>query len=592
MRFLLIVTFLLSLICGAIAQTGSVISDIVIQGNKRVTRDAILALMRTKVGQPYVQATLDKDRQALLDQGFFQAVDITPKLTEGTKYQVTVTVIEFPVIKEIRVVGNKVVSTEDILKVVTNKPGEVYNLNLSKPIAAAIGDLYSKKGFFARVEDYGPLANSPETLSISIVEWTVGDIKVRGATRTRPEVLKRLIKTRTGEPYNIEKWSNDVRRFYNSQWFDEIKNSADDQRELGKVDLGLDVKEARTGQFNVGLQLDPRSSFAGLLSLSENNLYGTGKSVKVNFIQSTQGSGPSVDLDFSNPYYDMKDTVFRASVYSRVVYRFQSQFQSNTLNTTDPYNERRNGASLGWSRPLNDYQTIGVSGRFEGVITNNIGTTSADQYVKQDGNIGLISFSGTQDKRDVAVDPSRGSYVAVQVEPGYSNITSIGGAVGANQDILGSNIFGRMFVDYRTYFTKEKPRGLDLEAPRNVVALRLRGGTITGKVPFFEQFFAGGADSVRGYQQDRFWGKNVLIGNLEFRHPIQKGFSIIAFVDYGGAWGGYGAVNTLTQSDGFNMNLGYGAGLSFKTPLGPIRLDLGFNSHGQSQTHFLIVTTF
>src|SRR5205823_8987436 len=58
---------------------------------------------------------------------------------------------------------------------------------------------------------------------------------------------------------------------------------------------------------------------------------------------------------------------------------------------------------------------------------------------------------------------------------------------------------------------------------------------IVGKVPFFEQYFAGGAETVRGYAEDRFWGKNTMFSNLEFRYPVQKAFSVVTFVDYGGA---------------------------------------------------------
>ena len=593
MRLFLVFGLLISFVCASFAQTRNLISKITIQGNHKVTTGVILTQMRTKEGQPYVQATLDRDKQTLLDMGFFEAVDIRPSIVAGDQYEITVTLVEFAVIKEIRVVGNHAISTKDILSVVTNKPEEVFNLNLAKPVATAIQELYTKKGFFGRVDDYGMLKDSPNTLNISIVEWTVGKIEVKGTTRTRPEILKRLIKTKSGDPYSIEKWSNDVRRFYNTQWFEDIKPFADDQRELGKVDLAIDVKDARTGQFNIGLQLDPRSSFAGILSLSESNLQGTGKGIRFNFVQATTGSsGPSVDVDYSNPFYDAKDTTFRASLYSRVLFRFQNQLQSSTLTNGDQYNERRTGTTIGWTRPTSEYTSAGISARFENVVTNNTGTTSADQFVQQDGSVGVLSFSGTRNTRDVDIDPSRGSLMKVDVEPGYSDITKIGGAAGANTDILGKNFFARMMFDYRTYFTKEKPRGADLEAPRRVVAFRFRAGAITGKVPFFEQFFAGGADSVRGYQQDRFWGRELLIANLEYRHPIQKGFSAIAFVDYGGAWGGYGAVNSLDQSDGINLNLGYGVGLSFKTPLGPIRLDLGFNTKGQSQTHFLIGTTF
>ena len=592
LRFYAIVPLALAPLTASFAQTRNIVSEIVVQGNSRISSEAIKASMRTKVGQVFLQANIDKDRQSLLDQGFFEAVEIRATVIANDNYRITVSVVDFPLIKEIRITGNKAVSTAEILKLVTNKPGEVFNLNLAKPITSAISDLYTKKGFFGRVEDYGPLKTSPGTLNISIVEVTVGDIKVTGLTRTKPAVMRRLIRTRSGDAFNIEKWSNDYRRAYNTQWFEEIKPSADDQRELGKVDLGLAVKEARTGMFNVGVQLDPRSNLAGIFSINESNLYGTGQGVRFDFIQSTQGTGPSVTADYNNPFYDALNTSFRASLYSRIVFRFQNTFQGSTLSSKNLYNERRTGTTFGFTRPTSDYVSYGISTRFENVITNNVGTTSANQYVQQDGQVGVISLSGTRNRRDVDVDPSRGDYFQAQLEPGYSNIDTIGGAVGANPGILGKHLFGRAEIDYRKYYTPEKPRGADLDAPRHVFAFRIRAGATTGQVPFFEQFFAGGSETLRGYQQDRFWGRQLLLTNLEYRHPIQKGFSVILFADYGGAWGGYGTVNSLTQSDKFKMNLGFGPGISFKTPLGQIRLDLGFNPRGGSQTHFLIGNTF
>jgi outer membrane protein insertion porin family len=179
-----------------------------------------------------------------------------------------------------------------------------------------------------------------------------------------------------------------------------------------------------------------------------------------------------------------------------------------------------------------------------------------------------------------------------QLEPGISNITNIGGSV-LDPSILGNHNFIKYNGEFRAYFTDQGRRPIDhLDAPRRVLALRLFYGSITGKTPFFEQYFAGGSQSIRGYAEDRFWGNNTLVAQAELRFPIQKAFSIVGFVDYGGAWGGYGSVNEFTQSSKLQLHLGYGIGFSFRTPLGPLRLDLGFDEKGRSRTHFLIGTSF
>ena len=120
----------------------------------------------------------------------------------------------------------------------------------------------------------------------------------------------------------------------------------------------------------------------------------------------------------------------------------------------------------------------------------------------------------------------------------------------------------------------------------------MKGGTETGTVPFFEQYFAGGNDSVRGYNEDRFWGRNSVVATFEWRKPIQEQFSLVTFVDYGGAWGGYAGSPGFEQSASAKFHYGYGLGIRFRTPLGPIRLDYAFNDQGGSRAHFMIGTSF
>jgi outer membrane protein insertion porin family len=408
--------------------------------------------------------------------------------------------------------------------------------------------------------------------------------------------MRRLIKTRAGDVFSGEKWNKDLTRLHNTQWFDSVQGKSDDASvEAGKVNLIADVKEGRTGQFNVGVQLDPQSSLAGLIRLSETNLYGTGKTVSLNFTQAITGGGPSVDLGYVNPFYDAKDTNFQASLYSRLTYRFGTSFLTGTgtpLNNGSTYSERHSGLSLGWVRPVTSQWSVGVSGKAENVITNNTGALPVNSFIQQDGDIIVTSFSGIRNRRDVDVDASRGDYLKISIEPGYSDITRVGGATSDNR-ILGRNTFVRNTAELREYWSPgQKPRGTDFEATRRVVAARIKYGWTSGQVPYFEQFFAGGPDSLRGYDPDRFWGTKTLLMTLEYRHPIQKAFNIIGFVDYGGAWGGYGAVNDYTQDSRFRLHIGFGPGLSFKTQFGLIRVDLGFNERGKSQPDFLIGNSF
>ena len=566
--------------------------------------------MSTKVGSTYNESKLDVDKQTLLGLGFFSAVDIHGVQIDNGNWRVVVQVQEFPTIKEIRITGNTVITADTITKLVAPqlRPGNTYDPRYQQQTVAAIEKLYADRGYFARVASIAPLPESPGTLNIQIIEDRVGTISVQGNKLTKDWVMKRLIKLRSGDILSTQAIQRDSRRMLNTGWFETARFVRDpDETELGVADLTVDVKEQASGTFNVGVQVDPQSSFAGVLRYSEANIGGTGQTVGIDFLQATTGGGPSVDLDYTNPFIDRNDTTLKASIYSRVVYRFSGNLfgGGSSLTNSAQYDERHTGFSIGASKPINDTVSVGTSVRIERVTTEDLNNLyngeqtpndptddqTTNNFIQQDGDSAIFSVGVTRNRRDIDVDPSRGDFFQLTVEPGYSNITNVGGLT-AGTDVLGPHYFARTTADYRIYWTPEKPRGLDLNAPRKVLAFRVRYGTIEGTVPFYEQYFAGGSDSLRGYQDSRFWGKQLLLTNLELRYPIQKSFSLIGFVDYGGAWGGYGTIQGFSQSSNLSMHLGYGPGVSFRTPLGNIQLFLGFNQQGGTQTHFLIGNSF
>lgn len=578
------------------AQTqASVITEITVEGNKNVTKESILARMATKVGQPYVQAQVDQDKATLEKLGFFKAVDVRAIPLTGSNWKVAVQVSEFEVVKEIRIVGNTVIPTEKIQEVITIQVDRPFNLNDQKPSADAISKLYNEKGYFALVDQLEPLEDSPGTVSISIREMKVNSITITGNARTQERVMKRLIKTRPGDAYNDPKWIRDLQRILNTQWFDKVQPSEKQTEDGFGVDLMVDVKEARTGQVVLGATVDPRNSFAGQVRLLDTNFRGTGQTVGIGVQQAIQdSSGLSVEMDYTNPFIDNKDTSLSVSLYSRLVYRFTSgAFGSgNSGVSNDRFTERRTGGAVGIVRPLNEFNSWSIGLRYEGINTSDVGTTNQNAFIQQDGTQFLGSLGFISNHRDLDLDPSRGYYLSALVEPGFANIRKIGGAF-QDPNILGNNTFVRNTLEYRTYWSPQAPRtGREIDAPRRVVAFRAKYGFTSGKTPFSEQFFMGGSDSLRGYQDDRFWGTQSFLATAEYRHPLQKSFNAILFADYGGAWGGYGSVNNFTQSDRIKLHLGYGVGFGFKTPLGNLRLDFGFDERGKSRTHFMIGTSF
>ncbi|RVU85532.1 outer membrane protein assembly factor [Leucothrix sargassi] len=110
-------------------------------------------------------------------------------------------------------------------------------------------------------------------------------------------------------------------------------------------------------------------------------------------------------------------------------------------------------------------------------------------------------------------------------------------------------------------------------------------------IPKSLRFFAGGADSVRGYDFEDIGttndsgsvigGKHMLTGSIEYEHPIVDEWSVAFFLDAGDAFNDW---------DDMDMKYGIGFGGRYSSPIGPVRVDIGFpEGHTGDATFYLSV---
>ena len=566
------------------------VSEIKVTGNDHVTFEAIMTATGLKTGTAFTEDVVQQAKQSIEGMGYFQ-----PGVTAGVEnvdsgVRLVFNVVEYPVVKDIKITGNTVLTTEKLRSTMFTQVNGVLNMNtLRNKDIASIEDSYAKLGYLAYVTEDAGIDPDTGVLKIPIVEVKVHAINITGNKKTNAHVILREMDTKVGHVYNELTLAKDIQRIYDMGIF-ELEGTGIEPPKVGPtldtVDLTIPVKEKKTGEVSVGLGYSSKQKLVGQAKASDNNFRGRGQTV--NFMWDQGSGGPSYEAGFYEPWLDSRHTSFGINLYDKLLYRFSNNFlgAQNTGGDTN-YDERRKGGNITLSRPFGKVNRGFLTARSESVVSGLINNPSA---ISSDGTINSVTSRLTNDARDSVVDPYIGGYNSYAVELGTAAFTTE--AHPASE----STFFSKYSFDVRRYFSKGGARK-ELTEQRRRIAFRLMAGSLTGNVPFFEQYFLGGSETLRGYQEDRFWGKNMVLASGEYRIPVAQSLTGVVFVDYGDAWGAVSEFRTpdllpgFPQHENFRGNLGYGLGIRVITPIGPLRLDYGFGKEG-SRAHFSIGNAF
>lgn len=568
---------------------GREISEVRVVGNRVVPSDTILTQVRTQRASAFASRQVDLDRARIDQLGFFAAVQaqVSPDTNDANKVVVTYIVVENRVVTGFRFVGNTTVKSEDLQKSLVSKTGVVLNRQSVASDVKAIQDTYSSKAFAVLVQNAGQ--DETGTIIYTLLEAKLTDIKLSGLGKTDPKLVRKLIVTPTGQPFDANKLNRDVSSLYDTNLFeDAVYRIEDDPTVQGGVIATFLFKEKRTGQFGVGLGFDSRSKISGFVSVGENNFRGKGQRISASL---EAGSRRNYELSYGNPFVGKRNGSYDISVYKRAIFREPRIFQGNGNGniTTNSFEEQRQGGRINFVRPLDSQRSksliFGI--RNERANLREYGSDGTE-ITDENGNVGVLlpngnrfSGSGTilapsvgflNDHRDSRLDPTRGGREVITLEQGIKGLG-------------GSSSFTKLDVDLRRYLPLSKPKSAT-ELPKIVLAGRVVFGRSLNQLPAFEQYFIGGPDTVRGYQTDEQFGDNQFYGNLELRYRFNRQIQGVLFGDAGSAFGGQ-----LTNSSSANLLYGVGVGVRLVTPIGPVRLDYGIGRNG-GQTHFAIGPTF
>jgi outer membrane protein insertion porin family len=566
---------------------GQEIADVRVVGNRVVPASSILAQVTSRRGAAFSTVQIDRDVQKVTALGFFAAVQyqVTPNLEDARKVDLTIVVVENRVVTGFKFVstGGKTlqVPEKDLLEALSSKTGAILNTNFVNDDVAKLVALYKERGFAALVTE-APAIDSNGVLTFTIQEAKVSRVDILGLTKTRPSIVRRQIRVKSGDVFDQNKLRRDLNRIYDLGFFEDVNYSIDnDAANPDSVIVKLQLKERRTGQFTFGIGFDSRSQLTGFVTLAENNLNGSGKRA---FASVEAGAQRTFDLGFGDPFVGKNNSSYDIGLFSRRIFREPRSLarvlgSGAVIGQQFNFIEQRTGARINYGIPLDEDRTkkilFGYRNERASLQKTDITTgTSVPVIIDQlrsQGRISAISAGFLRDRRDLQLDPSNGGREQIILEQAFSLLG-------------GTQTFTKLDIDVRRYFPLIKAQKVG-DLAKLVVANRLVIGQSFGQLPPFEQYFIGGTDTVRGYNIDRQFGDNQIYNNFELRYRFQKKFQIVGFVDAGRAAGG------RFSSEETRALFSVGAGVRLQSPLGPIRLDIGKGREGV-RTHFGIGSSF
>jgi outer membrane protein assembly factor BamA len=198
------------------APAAPTVVSVSVTGNAHIPTDRILAVVKTKVGDPFDPAAVQQDLRAIADLGFFadQAPPIIKQRPDGVA--VTFRVIENPVVTSIRFDGNKSVSADTLLALMDTAPGQVFNIKTYQQDVLKINSYYDKIGFGGQLPSHVTDVNiAPDgVLTLKLQEGlTVRNIIITlppdGDPLLAPKIIIGALVTKPGSPYSEEQRDKD-----------------------------------------------------------------------------------------------------------------------------------------------------------------------------------------------------------------------------------------------------------------------------------------------------------------------------------------------------------------------------------------------
>jgi outer membrane protein insertion porin family len=469
-------------------------------------------------------------------------------------------------------VEGRVVPAAEILEAIPLKPGDPWADEKIDQTRRQIARHYARRGYLApRIEIEATRQDDRMDATIRIqegIQTRVSRILIGGLVLTKEEVVRRELPFQPGDLLDPEKVTLAERRLARLGLFDGVEVAPVPSPPPAFADVEFRLREGKPWRLDFGGGYSTDEEWRGFLELGHDNLLGTGRAITVR--ETLTSKGDRTDGAYQEPW--MFGTLWHGDL---TLFREEKQEEGYFRNEA--------GGAVGAQRQLLEAgffgkqfagdpilydRTRGLRGllryRANWVDRSNVDPALAPADVVPGSQvIASVTPALSLDLRDSLLEPKRGSRHLLSVE-------------------LGAPVFGSEVSFIKSVM--ETVWFLDWLPPTTfVLAGRLGLATPLGDSPALaieDRFKAGGATTIRGYPKDKVGpldvngnpegGNALLILNAEWRFPIWRWLAGAVFVDTG----------TVTPTVGdlasAAFKTGIGGGLRVNTPVGALRLDLGY----------------
>jgi outer membrane protein insertion porin family len=454
--------------------------------------------------------------------------------------------------------GNMIMTESELRDEIRVKEGDLYSPDNAEEARRDLTRHFYENGFPDAQVDLTP-ETDPETRKKRLIfkisegrRYKVGQILVVGNTLTNPKYIRRVSTLKEYESwFDPEQILQAQRQLYATGLFGHVDIVALDQ-DLGELrTILIQVEEAKPMLFTPGIGVKEYTGPRLTLDVSHNNLWGVNRSLGLRIRLGLYEQ--QFQTTYREPRLLNRDKLDGFGVFTienRNQLAFRSKGVEFALQVRKELSDTRGVITTA------SYQTVNL----EEIKTSPIGRNNPDvQGIIQIARIGV---SYVTDNRDDILDPQRGVFTTSTFQVASKH--------------LGSEVDFLSFFNQSTFQKKE---GVGTLALSSRLGWKVPYAD-TPDLPITERYFAGGSTTLRGFGVDeagpRGGGQLLTIGNVEYRVPLksfrdQMVLSGAAFYDTG---------NVFERPQDFELNEfthSAGLGLRLRTPLGPVRFDVGFN---------------